>query len=144
MLYLDWVLVLGIITFIAWFFICVYRGTYEGMDDAAKCEHLIVIVKNKEAIIEGIIRRVLVFQRQLGDNVKLYIVDLNSRDKTVEIINRLAYPYNYFSVILLNDRQELGRFIERYIDKNCLVMDYSSKSESLFRNIKDCKYMTKV
>lgn len=51
--------------------------------------HIIVTVKNQENNIEGFIRTVML--KSLKDNMKkILVVDLNSKDKTKEILQKLS------------------------------------------------------
>ncbi|KJS87432.1 MAG: hypothetical protein JM58_04280 [Peptococcaceae bacterium BICA1-8] len=138
MLYWDWVLALGIFLFALWFWVSLYKGGFFSKDKK-DLQYLIVVVQNKEGLIEAIIRKSILLQRQLGENTKLIIVDLDSSDNTLEIIKRMAYPKNYFTIFLLRDRQEFVKLVEEYINEDCFVMDYSVETGSFFKNIKEYK-----
>ena len=45
-----------------------------------------------------------------GKNTRLVIVDINSQDRTIEIIERLAYPQNYISLISLDNENSWSKF----------------------------------
>ncbi|MFZ7101892.1 MAG: hypothetical protein ACOWWO_04420 [Peptococcaceae bacterium] len=134
----DWILAAAVMIFILWFLLNFFKNTlYEA--NSNNLQSLIVIIQNNEGTIESIIRKSILFQRQLGDYAKLYIIDLNSGDKSLEIIKRMGYPNNYFSVFMMKDRRELTGFLEEYIDDGCVIMDYSYEGEDTDKNFKDCR-----
>jgi glycosyltransferase involved in cell wall biosynthesis len=108
-------------------------------EDNGSLKFLIIVVQNGEHIIEGIIRQALRFQYQSGRNVKLIIVDLNSQDSTLEIIKKMAYPNDYYTLVSIRDRQELDVFLEKYIMQDCLIMDYSLTKKDMSQSINTCK-----
>ncbi|KJS21766.1 MAG: hypothetical protein VR72_08910 [Clostridiaceae bacterium BRH_c20a] len=128
MLYWDWVLALGILLFALWLWVSFYKGGFF-VKSKKDLQYLIVVVQNKEGLIEAIIRKAILLQRQLGENTKLIIVDLDSSDKTLEIIKRMAYPKNYFTIFLFKDRQKFMEFVEECINEDCFVMDYSNTND---------------
>jgi len=125
MLHWDWVLALGIFLFVLWFWVSFYKGGFFE-NNKKDGQYLVVVVQNKEEIIEAIIRKAILLQRQLGENTKLIIVDLDSSDKTLEIIKRMGFPKNYFTIFIFKDRKEFANFVEKNINEDCLVMDYSA------------------
>lgn len=121
----DWVLTVGIIIFIGWIIFNIFQQLFP--ENRWHWQYLIVIVHNKENAIEGIVRKAILYQRQMGDRVQLLIVDLNSSDKTLEIIKRMGYPHQYFSLITLKNSRELSEFLAGYASDGCLVIDYTKR-----------------
>jgi len=123
MLGLDWVTALGIILFLAWAMAAVYRNLLDE-DNKDGHKYIIVIVKNQEKIIEDIVRRVLILQRKFAI-YHLIIVDLNSQDQTREIITKMAYPDDYFSLLIIDSPEELKEFLTNY-ENDSLIFDYTT------------------
>jgi len=126
MYYSECFLVLGIFTFLVWSLYSLYNSL-RPRKDYSELRYLVVVVQNQELVIEGIVQEMLKFQHQLGDDTRLMIVDINSQDRTLKIIEKLAYPYNYFSCVQLKERQELDTFLEKYAKDDCLVMKFLSQ-----------------
>jgi hypothetical protein len=87
---------------------------------------LVVVVQNAEKSIEGILREIMLRQRLLGKNTRLVIVDINSQDRTIEIIERLAYPQNYISLISLDNEKQLEQVLQRYRSQDDVVISQYS------------------
>lgn len=138
MYYWEWILSLGIIIFLFWVLYSLYKSLLM-KEDNGSLKFLIIVVQNGEHIIEGIIRQALRFQYQSGRNVKLIIVDLNSQDSTLEIIKKMAYPNNYFTLVSTRDRQELDIYLEKYIKQDCIIIDYSLTKKDMSQSINTCK-----
>lgn len=89
-------------------------------------KQLVIVVQNVEESIEGNLRKIILRQRQLGKNTRLIIVDINSQDKTIEIIERLAYHQKHITLIKLDDESQLEQVLERYRSKDNVVMSQYS------------------
>ena len=77
---------------------------------------LVLIMKNQEDTVEGIVRNILSgnFSRGTMPEVRLTVVDLGSTDKTYDILVKLKRDYEYMDV-LSNDERER---IFTYFDEN--------------------------
>ncbi|MGI6776729.1 MAG: glycosyltransferase [Acetivibrionales bacterium] len=67
---------------------------------------LVIMVKDQEETIEGIIRTIFMesFLRKVLSNDKLIVIDMGSKDKTREILEKLKREYEYIEV--LNENQK--------------------------------------
>jgi len=134
-----WLLFVGIVLFFIWAIYTLQEAFWPNRYYPGSQEYLIVFVENMENIIEGIMADILVLHRQMGDDAKLIIVDVNSQDKTVEILKKINYPYNYFAIIQLQDRQEVKPLLEEYKKYNCLIIQYLANKIGVFQGISTCK-----
>jgi glycerol-3-phosphate responsive antiterminator len=71
--------------------------------------YMIIAVKNQEQEIEGILRA-LIFKILYGKEKtikRLFIVDLNSTDKTKELISKLEMEYNFIKILEWKECKEI-------------------------------------
>lgn len=116
---LGWLIVIGVCGFLIWvIYTLVIYIWLPGKEE----KQLVVVVQNAEKNIEGILREIILWQRHLGKGTRLLIVDINSHDKTVEIIERLAYPQNCISLISLDNESQLGQVLEKYRSQDDVVI----------------------
>lgn len=120
---LDWMLVLGLVLILIWFAVVVYKDLFEKGEESAY-KYILVIVKNQEKAIESIVRRALILQHRFVTTSHLIIIDLASEDKTPEIISRMGYPNNYFSLFKLKNPEEFKEVLKDY-EKDSLILDYT-------------------
>lgn len=61
---------------------------------------VILIIKNQENIIEGVIRNMIIsdFNRLISLSKELTIIDLDSTDKSFEIVTKLSKQYRFLNV----------------------------------------------
>ena len=59
--------------------------------------YMVIIVKNGEEYIEGVIR--LAICRKYNEFKQILVIDLNSSDKTKEIVNKIGYDREYIKLI---------------------------------------------
>lgn len=116
---IGWLIVIGVCGFLLW---VIYTSVVYMWLPRQDEKHLIVVVQNVEESIEGILREIMLCQRRLGKGTRLIIVDINSHDKTIEIIERLAYPKNYISLITLDSESQLEQVLERYRSEDKVVL----------------------
>ena len=121
---LGWVVVGGVIAFLIW---VIYTSMVYLWAPKDQERYLILLVQNQEDTIEDTIRKVLIEKRQMGEGTELIIVDINSEDKTMEIIERMAYPKNYFSVVGVKDYVELDQLLKQWsLKKPIHIRRYSN------------------
>ncbi|MGI6227868.1 MAG: hypothetical protein ACOYJ1_16650 [Peptococcales bacterium] len=119
----DWVLTTGLLFILIWFIVVVYNDLADKEGESAY-KYILVIVKNQENAIENIVRRALILQRRFITNSQLIFVDLASQDRTSEIILKMAYPENYFSLLNLKNHEEFEKLLDEY-EKESLILDYT-------------------
>ena len=97
--------------------IMIYFSTYKGKK--SKGIYIIIAVRNEEENIEGFIRS-MVFKILYGkdESIKQIIVlDLNSEDKTQEILQKLSDDYECINYMNL---EEVSKFYKNALQKNVL------------------------
>ena len=74
---------------------------------------LALLVKDQEETIEGIVRTVFLenLQQRVMSKGKLYVVDMGSKDKTLDILSRLKEEYKSMDVLSTEQRY---RIFEEY------------------------------
>ena len=120
---LGWLIVIGVCGFLIW---VIYSSVAYIFMPGKVEKKLVVVVQNAEKSIEGILREIMLRQRLLGKNTRLVIVDINSQDRTIEIIERLAYPQNYISLISLDNEKPLEQVLQRYRSQDDVVISQYS------------------
>jgi len=70
---------------------------------------MVLIVKNQEEVIEGIIRNLSSADilRKAMTTEKLTILDMSSSDKTLEILNKLKSDYEYFDILEEDEKESI-------------------------------------
>ena len=84
--------------------ICIY--TYTKL--RSKGIHFIVAVKNEENNIEYYLRRLLfkiIYENETAENI--FVIDLNSKDNTKKIIEKLEKEYDNLKLISLKECKDL-------------------------------------
>jgi hypothetical protein len=119
----DWVLIIGILSFFLWLVSVIYRNIFN-KEEKVGFKYILVIVENQEKAIEGIIRKALY---RFGITSQLIIIDMNSQDKTWQIISKMANPQNNFSVYRLLTYEKLNQLLNIYKNE-CLIFDYKYKA----------------
>jgi hypothetical protein len=68
-----------------------------------------LLVQNQEETIEGIIRNIYISDmlRKVMSNNKIAIVDMGSKDKTVEILSKLKNDYQFFDILDINKKYKI-------------------------------------
>ena len=96
----------------------IYMITYTNMK--ADGIYIIIAVKNQEERIEGFLRSVL-FKILYGkeENIKdIIVTDLNSTDKTKEIINKMSTDYECVKII---NWKECKQLIDNIDETDCFM-----------------------
>ena len=91
----------------------IYMLTYTNLKSSGI--YLILAVKNQEDKIEGVVRNLL-FRFLYGkeDGFKdIIVTDLDSKDKTMEILNKLQYEYDCIKVANWKDCKSIIDNIDR-------------------------------
>ncbi|MCX7841758.1 MAG: hypothetical protein N2489_01620 [Clostridia bacterium] len=85
---------------------------------------LIVMVKNGEEVIEGIVRNIFLgdFLRKIMVCGKLTVLDMGSEDSTLEILKRLEKEYGDMEVLEKNQKNE----VFTYFSKNNPLFPYDN------------------
>lgn len=117
----EWVLASEIILFFLWFVFVVYEYLLKKEDIALK--YILVVVENQEKAIEGIIRKTLLILHRFTERSQLIVIDMHSQDKTWQIITKMAYPKNNFSVYRFANNEDLDQLLNFYGSES-LVLDY--------------------
>ena len=70
---------------------------------------IVLMVKDSEEVIEGVVRNVFASDavREFSTDGKLTVVDLGSRDGTIDILNRLKESYVGMEVLDNNDKERV-------------------------------------
>jgi len=70
---------------------------------------MVLMVKDSEEVIEGVVRNVFASDavREFSTDGKLTVVDLGSRDGTIDILNRLKESYVGMEVLDNNDKERV-------------------------------------
>lgn len=70
---------------------------------------MVILVKNLEDKIEGIIRLLFLgqFLRKTGIKRRLAVVDMGSTDKTTDILNKLKKDYEYMDVFVVDEKSKV-------------------------------------
>lgn len=69
----------------------------------------VLLIKDQEETIEGAVRSIFqggILENITQDNI-LYIVDMGSTDKTIDILHRLKGIYQNMEVLLIEDKEQL-------------------------------------
>lgn len=121
--FLGWLVVIGVCGFLIW---VIYTAVVYIWLPKQEEKQLVVFVQNAEESIEGILREIILWQRQLGQGTRLILVDINSQDRTVKITERLAYPQNYITLLSLDNESQLEQVLARYrSEDNVTIRQYS-------------------
>jgi hypothetical protein len=70
---------------------------------------IVLLVKNKEDVIEGIIKSIFkgeVLKNLIWDN-SIYVVDMGSKDATVNILKKLKKIYTGLETLEIKDRENI-------------------------------------
>ena len=75
---------------------------------------MVLIVKNQEHVIEGIIRNISSGDvlRKVMSNENLTVVDMSSSDRTKDILLRLKKDYLFFDVIGEEEKESIFKLFE--------------------------------
>lgn len=75
---------------------------------------LVLIVKNQGEVIEGVLRNILPrnFIRKLMPGGKLTVLDMGSRDDTIDILRRLEKEYECIEVLKKSEKEALFKSFE--------------------------------
>ncbi|TYQ15008.1 UNVERIFIED_CONTAM: glycosyl transferase family 2 [Acetivibrio alkalicellulosi] len=75
---------------------------------------LVLIVKNQGDVIEGVLRNVLprIFIRKLMPAGKLIVLDMGSKDDTVDILKKLERDYEGVEVLKRSERETIFKSFE--------------------------------
>jgi hypothetical protein len=65
--------------------------------------HLVLCVYNCEKYIEGFMRYIIGWQREIGLPHKLIVIDYNSKDHTYDILKKINYPYPKYEIYKQNE-----------------------------------------
>jgi|LSQX01.3.fsa_nt_gb hypothetical protein len=89
---------------------------------------LILVVKNQGNIIEGVMRNVLSrdFLRKLMPGGKLTIIDMGSKDDTLDILRKLEKDYECLDVLKKSEKDTVFKRFEEQEDKES-GFDYLKK-----------------
>ncbi|MFZ5986016.1 MAG: hypothetical protein ACOYWZ_02700 [Bacillota bacterium] len=80
---------------------------------------LVLIVKNQGEVIEGVLRNVLPrdFLRKLMPGGKLIVLDMGSKDDTLDILRKLEKDYECLEVLKRNEKDILFKYFEEPEEK---------------------------
>lgn len=104
-----WTLILYTIYEIARIIICYFEIPSKNQKDT-----YIMVVKNSEEYIEGFLRS-LIFKILYGKEKQIkqiLIIDLDSKDKTIDIVNRMMMDYGYIKLIEIRDNSDYNFKLE--------------------------------
>jgi len=70
---------------------------------------MILMVKNAEEVIEGIVRNVFLggILRKLMCNGRLTVMDMGSSDRTADILNKLKHEYGYIDILDESEKEKV-------------------------------------
>lgn len=122
----GWFLLTGVLLFFLWLIYVLEEVNWLENGPFTQEQYLILVLKNQEKNIEGIIRKLFFWESNFLYDKRLIIADLNSQDKTVEIIKKMSYPVNYFTFVQLESMEELDSLLNRYGRDRCRVMNVCS------------------
>lgn len=77
---------------------------------------LILVVRNQQEMIEGVLRKIARMQRESHTSIELVVIDNGSRDETPGIITRLARTTGGFSFVIVECCREMSRMVELGIE----------------------------
>ncbi len=126
----GWFLLTGVLLFFLWLIYVLEEVNWLENGPFTQEQYLILVVKNQEKNIEGIIRKLFFWESNFLYDKRLIIADLNSQDKTVEIIKKMSYPVNHFTFVQLESMEELDSLLNRYGRDRCRVMNVCSMGHS--------------
>ena len=95
----------GFITFLHELFISIKHETQY----KSSMVRLVLIVKNQGEVIEGVLRNVLQrdFIRKLIPGDRLTVLDMGSKDDTIDILKKLEKDYDYIQVLKKSEMESL-------------------------------------
>lgn len=99
---LGWIAFFGVLLFVGFGYLAFRRRKIiykPNAKDFLFSSTVLLLVKNQEKHIEGVMRQILRLQKDLDARIQLIVVDLNSEDQTVPILQRLCYPDQCFMLI---------------------------------------------
>ena len=75
---------------------------------------LVLIVKNQGDVIEGVLRNILPrdFIRKLIPGGRLTVLDMGSKDDTIDILRKLEKDYECIQVLKKSEKESLFKFFE--------------------------------
>lgn len=75
---------------------------------------LVLVVKNQGDVIEGVLRNILPrdFIRKLMPGGRLTVLDMGSRDDTMDILRRLEREYECIEVLKKSEKETLFKYFE--------------------------------
>ncbi len=75
---------------------------------------LVLVVKNQGEVIEGVLRNILPrdFIRKLMPGGRLTVLDMGSRDDTLDILRRLEREYECIEVLKKSEKEMLFRYFD--------------------------------
>ncbi len=75
---------------------------------------LVLVVKNQGDVIEGVLRNILPrdFIRKLMPGGRLTVLDMGSRDDTMDILRRLEREFECVEVLKKSEKETLFRYFE--------------------------------
>jgi len=84
---------------------------------------LVLIVKNQGESIEGVLRNVLPrdFIRKLMPGGKLIVLDMDSKDDTLDILRKLERDYECLEVLKRSEKEFLFKPFEEADDKGTVI-----------------------
>lgn len=89
---------------------------------------LVLMVKNQGETIEGVLRNVLPrdFLRKLMPGGKLIILDMGSKDETLDILRKLERDYECLEVLKRSEKEVLFKYFEDPDEKDH-VLEHAGK-----------------
>jgi hypothetical protein len=98
----------------------------------ARVMHFVIVTENAERDIEGVLRHLLQKCRRLEYASQISIIDANSQDLTVPIIERLAKDHlnlALFNVSSYMEATEMAQAIQSADDQLCAIYEVRSRGD---------------